>query len=291
MSRSRLCQLGWAMLATACAHGIEADPRAFDDRGAAAGSAGWPAGDGGASGTRGGSGGLAGTGETTGHAGNLNSGGSAGSAAGGQATMGGAAGTGGNASVGGSGGVAGSAIGGGNGGGGAGGGAGAGGVQSDGGGGGGNAGAVDAGMGGRRSDAGVVCGATIPPKSTWVATASVNGSLAPLAVDADTRTRYTTGRSQAGDEWLQVDFGITATIDEVTLDTSSSNDYPAHWQVRLSGTSVNLAAPVVVEGDGTSPNIVIRFPATARGRYLLISQTGVNSAHWWSVHELGASCL
>src|SRR5436190_1928535 len=141
MRRSRLCRLGWAVLATACAHGIEADPRAFDERGGAAGSAGWPAGGGGA---------------------------------------------------------------------------GAGGVQSDGGGRGGNAGAADAGMGGRRSDAGVVCGATIPPKSTWVATASVNGSLAPLAVDADTSTRYTTGRSQAGDEWLQVDFGITATIDEVT---------------------------------------------------------------------------
>jgi hypothetical protein len=285
-----LCQLGWAVLATACAHGIEADPRAFDDRGGAAGSAGWPAGDGGASGTAGGIGGIAGTGESTGHGGSLNSGGSAGSAAGGEATTGGTAGTGGNASIGGNGGVAGNAIAGGNGGGGVGGGAGAGGAQNDGRGRGGSAGAADAGMGGRR-DAGVVCGAPIPPKSVWVATANVNGSLAPLAVDADTRTRYTTGRSQAGDEWVEVDFGFTATIDEVTLDTSNSNDYPAHWQVRLSGTSVNLAAPVVVEGDGTAPNIVIRLPTPARGRYLLISQTGVNPSHWWSVHELGASCL
>ncbi len=53
---------------------------------------------------------------------------------------------------------------------------------------------------------------------------------------------------------------------------------------------MNLAVPVVVEGDGTAPNIVIRFPMPVRSRYLLISQTGVNPTHWWSVHELGAAC-
>jgi hypothetical protein len=54
---------------------------------------------------------------------------------------------------------------------------------------------------------------------------------------------------------------------------------------------LNSAAPVVIEGNGTGPNIVIRFPAPQSGRYLLISQTGVNANNWWSVHDLNIACL
>jgi len=75
----------------------------------------------------------------------------------------------------------------------------------------------------------------------------------------------------------------------VQLFTSSSNDYPAHWQVRFGESSMNFAGPVLIEGDGTEPNIVIHFPRSAMGRYLLISQTGMKT-FWWSIHDLNVLC-
>jgi F5/8 type C domain len=148
------------------------------------------------------------------------------------------------------------------------------------------------GAGGNADGGTAACAAhVISVKTSWVATAAFNADTAPFAVDADVGTRYTSAKAQAGDEWLQVDFGATATVNQVTLDTSSPNDYPAHWQVRLTDTSLNLSAPIVIEGDGAARNIVIQFPAAASGRYLLISQTGAKTPSWWSVHDLNAFCL
>jgi hypothetical protein len=156
----------------------------------------------------------------------------------------------------------------------------------------GGAGGSRGGADGGATDGGAKCGDhAISPKSTWIATAAFNTSLAPLAVDADVTTRYTSGKFQTGDEWLQVDFGALATVDRVTLDTSSPGDYPVHWQVRLTATSMDLTVPLVIEGDGTSPNIVISFPRPFTGRYLLVSQTGASTTHWWSVHDVNVSCL
>jgi F5/8 type C domain len=271
-------------MAAACATGVELGPLSAGDGSggtntAAAGGAtgegtGGGAGTGGNANTEGdaGLGGSPGTGGSGGDAGAAGN-----SSVGGGAGTGGTANTGGRAGIGGTGGTGGTA--------GTGGAAGAGGT-------GGNAGTSGSGGTGGKADGGTaVCNRVISVKSSWVATAAFNGDTALFAVDADVSTRYTSARAQAGDEWLQVDFGATATVNRVTLDTSSPNDYPAHWQVRLTDTSLNLSAPIVIEGDGTAPNIVIQFPAPISGRYLLISQTGAKTPSWWSVHDLNVFCM
>jgi hypothetical protein len=145
-----------------------------------------------------------------------------------------------------------------------------------------------------------------PAKATWVATASsyypvtsdcvIIAQTPSSAVDGSLFSRWTTGQEQAGNEWLQVDFGVPVVLNQVTLDTydassqcGSPTDYPRHYQVRVSDTPNDVAASVVAEGDGTSDLVVANFEP-AVGRYLLISQTGVASPDWWAVAELDVAC-
>lgn len=117
------------------------------------------------------------------------------------------------------------------------------------------------------------------------------------AFDANTATRYLSGKPQAGDEWLEIDLKVTAALDGLTIYTApaNGNDYTRHYEVRLSGTSGNMAAPLIVEGDGVAGTTTIIFPDTEMGRYLLISQTGMVSGvapddYWWSIHDITIDC-
>ncbi len=157
--------------------------------------------------------------------------------------------------------------------------------------------------------------APIPDKTTWAALASsYSGAGATCtndpfdvlcnkpeyAVDADTGTRFATGKKQAGDEWLQIDFLVSTAISQVTMYSSSESDYARHYEIRVSDTTQDFAAPVLVEGDGNSGTINADF-AASKGRYLLISQTGVIAScsptptpgcgtNWWSIHDLNLKC-
>ena len=126
-------------------------------------------------------------------------------------------------------------------------------------------------------------------KTTWIATASDNaaGDTPAEAVDADVGTRFSTGKDQSGDEWLQIDFGVSVSLSQVQINTSNANDFPVMFEIRVSDTSEDTAAPVVASGSGSTA-ITRCFP-TATGRYLLISQKG-SGTHWWSVHDLNVSC-
>jgi hypothetical protein len=141
----------------------------------------------------------------------------------------------------------------------------------------------------------------LSPKTSWRATASQsslgNSTEADTlfnppahAIDGIVGERWSTGKPQAGDEWLQIDFGRTVAIDHVTLQTAGNpGDYPRVYAARLSATSMNFAASVLVSGNGQPGDIVMTFPVPAAGRYLLITQTGVATV-WWTVAELIATC-
>lgn len=157
-------------------------------------------------------------------------------------------------------------------------------------------------------------GEPIPAKSSWAATASSIPQAAILgcagdpseppsqAIDDMPATRWTSGQFQSGNEWFQVDFGAAVTLNRINLNsiglgegacTVSSNDYPRHYQVRLSNTPANNEAPVLAEGDGTPENTMIQLQQPATGRYLLVSQKGVSGMDpmsWWSIHELNVTC-
>ena len=51
-------------------------------------------------------------------------------------------------------------------------------------------------------------------------------------------TRWSTGKAQSGDEWLQLDFGATVTINHVNLQQGDdTNDYPRTYSVIVSNTA------------------------------------------------------
>ena len=52
---------------------------------------------------------------------------------------------------------------------------------------------------------------------------------------------------------------------------------------------MDTAAAVLAEMDGKAGLQTLTF-APATGRYILISQTGTGTSHWWSVHDLTATC-
>ena len=180
---------------------------------------------------------------------------------------------------------------------------GGGGSQSDGGGGmggGGVSGLSGGGSGGGGGDAGSSAGASplcemypIPARATWLPTASSHGPNDPVsAIDDNTTARWSTGKAQSGDEWVQIDFGKTVAIRSVNLQQGSDpNDYPRMYSVTISDTKDDLSGPAVFSGEGTtgvSTTTVLSQPHA--GRYLLIKQLGV-SLSWWSVDELEVGCI
>lgn len=135
----------------------------------------------------------------------------------------------------------------------------------------------------------------ISMKSKWVVTASSSSNADPTtnAHDGVLTNRWATGKDQIGNEWLQLDFGVTVTVTKVTLvlGSASSNDYPRSYAARFSNTSNNQTAPVLVSGMGAaSTDTVLNFSKGTTGRYLLVTQSGKATALWWSVAEIQAEC-
>jgi hypothetical protein len=117
------------------------------------------------------------------------------------------------------------------------------------------------------------------------ASRAIDGMLTPVNM-----TRYTTGAPRTGDEWLQIDFGVTVTVSQVVLTTASGNDYTRGYELRMSADAASMAtAPVVVEGNGNADVTTIVLPTRTRGRFLRINQT-TSDGSWWSIQELDASC-
>lgn len=129
-------------------------------------------------------------------------------------------------------------------------------------------------------------------RSGWIASAShpTSGDLPANLLDGKI-TRWSTGKAQSGDEWLQLDFGAAVTINHVNLQQGDdTNDYPRTYSVIVSNTAKDLNGAVRTSGSGKSGvSTAILLPALATGRYLLIKQTA-SSLSWWSAEELEVSC-
>lgn len=134
----------------------------------------------------------------------------------------------------------------------------------------------------------------IPPRSNWKIAASSedlqNGGLAPKAIDGTT-ARWSTGKPQSGDEWLQLDFGRAVALRRVNLQQGANeNDYPREYAVHVSNIDKDLAGARVSMGAGIpAVSTPILLPQVEIGRYLLIQQLG-GAVSWWSVVELEVSC-
>lgn len=134
----------------------------------------------------------------------------------------------------------------------------------------------------------------ITPHSRWKVSASHEdtkyGSLVGRAIDEKT-TRWSTGKPQSGDEWLQLDFGETVAVRRLILQQGGNeNDFPRGYAVHVSDTSEDTSGPRVMMGVGVSAvSTPILLPEVELGRYVLIQQLGT-AVSWWSVVEIEASC-
>lgn len=134
----------------------------------------------------------------------------------------------------------------------------------------------------------------LSPVTAWTASASHDNTGANPAsnmLDGKT-TRWTTGKAQTGDEWIQIDFGKSVSLTNVNLQQGNvdTNDYPRGYAVIVSDTSKDSNATPRASGMGkTGASTPIALPKMATGRYLLVKQTG-SSLSWWSMNEIEVSC-
>ena len=163
-----------------------------------------------------------------------------------------------------------------------------------------NGGESMAGSGGDPSDAGAGgipdgpgCEYPFTPQKTWVPSASSsNGNNPSSAVIDNSAARWSTTKPQAGDEWLQIDFGAPVSLRRINMQqgTMNANDYPRKYAVVVSDVSKNLTGQTCAMGVGTAGvTTTIELPEATTGRYVLIKQLG-SSLSWWSVEEIEFSC-
>ena len=143
-------------------------------------------------------------------------------------------------------------------------------------------------------------GAPIPLKGSWQASAS-HSSVGSGEYDSKpeyvmdlTSKRWSTGKVQAGDEWLQVDFGASAAVRELsfTLNADDADDYPRSYLIKLSDTPLDFNGAIRASGAGLKgQTLVVTLAEPIQGRYLLVQQKGKDAVNWWSVSEVTAKCF
>jgi Malectin domain/F5/8 type C domain/Fibronectin type III domain len=129
-------------------------------------------------------------------------------------------------------------------------------------------------------------GAGALSRTGWVATASNGTASAPLALDNNTGTRYTSGTGMIPGLWFQVDMTGARTFNQINMNSAASaNDYARGYSVYVSNTNTDWATTTAVaSGNGTAASITVQF-ATQTARYLRVVQTSNTPASWWSIAE------
>ncbi|MGE0450967.1 MAG: hypothetical protein AB7Q29_15450 [Vicinamibacterales bacterium] len=131
---------------------------------------------------------------------------------------------------------------------------------------------------------------------TFRLSASQSGDRLAFIVDGDPNTRWLTGRPQAGDEWVRLEFDQPRDIARVdlTVNPRSVGDYPRELEiVGQSGEGEDvLFHGAVLEQLGRGwvaspelPVVSIALPAN-RSATLLVRQRGRSRRWFWSVDEL-----
>lgn len=151
----------------------------------------------------------------------------------------------------------------------------------------------DAGTGG--AEPVPTCDLPITKPELWKATSwPIYGQDPPAGLIDGTSRRWTTGKPQKGDEWLQIDFGATVSLSRVILQQGGTrNDFPRGYRVVVSDIPQNLTGEPIKVGFGEADvSTIIKFPRIVNGRYLLIQQTVLTRLEtWWSADEIEFECF
>jgi hypothetical protein len=125
----------------------------------------------------------------------------------------------------------------------------------------------------------------------WIATASTptsSNDVPTNAFDGNVTTRWGTGAPQRPGMYFQIDFGGTARLTQVVLDTSThQGDYPRGYDVGLSADGTTFKS--VATGAGAAGGVLTINFAAAEGRYLRITMTATDGL-WWSIDEVRLGC-
>jgi F5/8 type C domain/Malectin domain/PQQ-like domain/PQQ enzyme repeat len=128
-------------------------------------------------------------------------------------------------------------------------------------------------------------GETPLSRTGWTASASDSTGGAPAnALDGNTGTRFSTGKTLASGMYFQVDMAAAKTFDQVIMDSAgSTNDYVHGYQIVTSNDGTNFGSPIA-SGTGAAALVQANFPAqTARYIRIVATSAGTN---WWSIAEL-----
>ena len=114
------------------------------------------------------------------------------------------------------------------------------------------------------------------------ASSGVNGCK--NAIDGDGSSRWTSGRTQRGGEWFQIELPGLSKVSEIVLDASpSTDDFPREYEVvAMSGGEWS---EVLAKGSGDGPVTVIGLPLVET-KTIRITQKGRANGKHWSIHDL-----
>ncbi len=122
-------------------------------------------------------------------------------------------------------------------------------------------------------------------RAQWKVSASHNSADARLAIDGDSKTRFTIGVSQEPGQWFQVELPAEITLSGVQMNTGESVfDYPRGYKIEVSSDGQNWGTPAS-EGKGSSAQMEIMFNPV-KARFVKMTQTGSVKEYWWSIYEL-----
>jgi len=116
------------------------------------------------------------------------------------------------------------------------------------------------------------------------ATASVNNVPAELAkiTDGNPNTAWLAGTSMVSGQWVQVDYGATASRSSVSFDIANgyTNSYPRTFDVQVS-TNGTAWTTVKAGATGAYPTCTATFTATACRFVRVVCKTA--NANWFCV--------
>jgi enoyl reductase-like protein len=109
------------------------------------------------------------------------------------------------------------------------------------------------------------------------------------AIDGNPGTRYSSGKTQSGDESITLTFPESLSATGMTVSSgASATDFAVMYKLEYStdGTTFMAFNPAVT-GAGTA-ELSITFPKTTM-KAVKLSQTGAQptgTTSWWSIHEI-----